>query len=247
MEDMDLAIKVTSLGRSARSAADVKLRQPLARAVVVADARQQQRLEHLSDIVLEELNVKEIDFAREANELVHYEIGLLPQILGKKHGRLFPKLRKAVSEMPAEPFARALQEGESITVTVEGAPIEVLVHETQVRMRAREGLAVADADGIVVGIDTELTPALKQEGMARDLVRQIQDARKNAGFEIEDRIILTYQSGETLEKVFEKLGEYIAEETLAVDITAGAPPTNAFTASFKVDGEPIAIGVQRAG
>ncbi len=196
--------------------------------------------------MLEELNVHEIDFLREADDLVHYEIGLLPHILGKKHGRLFPKLRSAVADMDAEPLARALQAGGSITVEVEDTPIEVLPEETQVRMRAREGLAVADAGGIVVGIDTEITPELEREGLARDIVRRVQDARKSAGFEIEDRITLSYQAGATLGTVFERMGQYIASETLAVEMCEGAPPAGSHTESFDLNGETVTIGVKRA-
>jgi isoleucyl-tRNA synthetase len=247
LADMDLAISVASLGRSARNSANVKLRQPLAKAVVVADVRQQARLEHLSDIVLDELNVKEIDFVREAEDLVYYEIGLNPRLLGKKHGPLFPKLRKAVAERNPFELAQTLQAGGSVQVTVEGTTVELLPDEAQVRMRAREGLAVADAGGIVVGIDTELTPELVQEGLARDIVRRIQDARKNAGFEIEDRITLAYQVSQALEAVFADMGEYIAAETLSVDVQAGAPQEGSHVESFKVGREQMTIGIKRAG
>jgi isoleucyl-tRNA synthetase len=245
MDDMDVAIKVASLGRSARSSSNVKLRQPLARAMVVADVRQQARLEHLADIVLDELNVKEIDLLREAGELVHYEIGLNPRLLGRKHGRTFPKLRTAVRALDAETLARSLQAGESITVDVEGTAIDILPEEAEVRVRAREGLAVADADGIVVGIDTELTPELEREGLARDLVRRVQDARKNAGFEIEDRITLTYQAGERVSAAFVHLGEFIAAETLAVEVQAGPPREGSHSESFRIGGEKITVAVRR--
>jgi isoleucyl-tRNA synthetase len=246
LADMDLAISVASLGRSARNSANVKLRQPLSKAVVVADLRQQTRLEHLSDIVLDELNVKEIDFVREADNLVHYEIGLNPRLLGKKHGRLFPKLRQTVAGMDALELARALQAGERVGVDVEGTTVELLPEEAQVRMRAREGLAVADAGGIVVGIDTDLTPALIQEGLARDIVRRVQDARKNAGFEIEDRITLTYEADKELKAVFASMGEYIAAETLAVDVQASAPHQGSHVESFSIGGAQITVGVKRA-
>ena len=241
--DMDVAIKVASLGRAARSSSSIKLRQPLAKATVVADARQQARLERLADVVLDELNVKEIDFAREAGDLVHYEIGLLPQILGRKHGRVFPRLQAAVRALDPAPLAKALQEGSPVTVTVEGAPVVLLPEEAQVRMRAREGLSVADAGGIVVGIDTELTPELVQEGLARDIVRRVQDARKNAGLEIEDRIALSYQAGETLSTVFETEVEYIAAETLSVEVRPGPPPAGSHVESFKLEGEEVTIAV----
>ena len=202
--------------------------------------------------MLEELNVQELAFLREASDLVHYEINLLPQLLGKKHGRLFPKLRRAVSEMDAAPLAHALQAGQSFTVTVagegsvDGATIEVLPEEAEVRMRAREGLAVAEGAGVVVGIDTELTPELVLAGLARDIVRRVQDARKNAGFEIEDRIVLTYQAGETLSKVFDTQRAYIAGETLADEIRAAAPDADdSHVEHFELDGQKAAIGVRR--
>ena len=245
LADMDVAVKVASLGRSARNAADIKLRQPLSKTVVVADARQQARIEHLSAIVLDELNVKTIEFVREAHDLVHYEIGLNPRLLGKKHGALFPKLRRAVASMDALALARALQAGQPATIDVDGTLVELLPEEAQVRMHAREGLAVADAAGIVVGIDTDLTPDLVQEGLARDIVRRVQDARKNAGFEIEDRISLTYQASDQLSRVFEALGTYIADETLAINLVAGPPPQKSYTETFKVGGEPVTVAVIR--
>jgi isoleucyl-tRNA synthetase len=245
LAEMDMAIHAASLGRSARNSSNVKLRQPLAKAMVVADARQQVRLERLSDIVLDELNVQELAFLREASDLVHYEINLLPQLLGRKHGRLFPKLRKAVAEMDAAPLAHALQAGQSFTVSLDETEIEVLPEEAEVRMRAREGLAVAEGAGIVVGIDTKLTPELVQAGLARDIVRRIQDARKNAGFEIEDRIVLSYQASETLSEVFETQGAYIAAETLADEMRAAAPDADSHADSFVLDGQEVTLGVKR--
>jgi isoleucyl-tRNA synthetase len=246
LADMEMAIHVASLGRSARNSSNIKLRQPLAKATVVADARQQDRLERLADLVLDELNVGELAFLRQASNLVTYEINLLPQLLGRKHGRLFPKLRHTVAEMDAAPLAHALQAGRGFTVEVEGTTIEVLSDEAEVRMRAREGLAVAEGEGIVVGIDTELTPELVQAGLARDIVRRIQDARKNAGLEIEDRIVLTYQADKTMREVFEAQGEYIAAETLATQVRAAAPDADSHEERFTLDDHEITVGVKRA-
>jgi isoleucyl-tRNA synthetase len=245
LDEMEMAIQVASLGRSARNSSNVKLRQPLAKATVVADARQQDRLERLADIVLDELNVGELAFLRQAGDLVTYEINLLPQLLGKKHGGLFPKLRRTVAEMDAAPLAHALQAGQGFTVDVEGTTIEVLPEEAEVRMRAREGLAVAEGAGIVVGIDTELTPELVQAGLARDIVRHVQDARKNAGLEIEDRISLTYQAGEAMGEVFEAQGEYIAAETLANEIRSAVPDAESHVERFTLDDHEITVGVKR--
>jgi isoleucyl-tRNA synthetase len=98
----------------------------------------------------------------------------------------------------------------------------------------------------VVGIDTELTPELVQAGLARDIVRRIQDARKNAGFAIEDRILLTYQAGQPLGEVFESQRAYIAQETLADDVRAAAHDAESHVESFELDGQNVSIGVKRA-
>jgi isoleucyl-tRNA synthetase len=245
MADMEIATMVASLGHSARNSANIRLRQPLAKATVVADARQQARLERLSEIVLDELNVKELAFVREADDLVHYEIGLNPRLLGPKHGALFPRLRAAVANMPAATLARTLQADEPFYVTVDGKEVEVLPSEAQVRMRAREGIAVADAGGIVVGIDTELTPELVQEGLAQDIVRRIQDARKNAGFEIEDRIALSYQADEPLRQVLQGRRDYIGSETLALQMEPGPPLEGGYTESFDIGGAELQLSIKR--
>ncbi|MBN1934837.1 MAG: isoleucine--tRNA ligase, partial [Anaerolineae bacterium] len=158
---------------------------------------------------------------------------------------LFPKLRQAVTALDPMSLAHQLQSGQAVPVDVSGVIIELLPAEAQVRMRAREGLAVADAGGVVVGIDTHLSPELVQEGLARDLVRRIQDARKAAGFAIEDRIALTYQADDTLNAVFAALGAYIAEETLAVQMVGGQPAEGSFVDQFELDGEPITLSVQK--
>jgi isoleucyl-tRNA synthetase len=121
----------------------------------------------------------------------------------------------------------------------------VLPSEAQVRMRAREGLAVADAGGIVVGIDTDLTPELVQEGLAQDIVRRIQDARKNAGFEIEDRIVLSYQADEPLRHVLQQMEDYIASETLTLRIEPGPPLSEGYTESFEIGGANLQLSIKR--
>ena len=143
-------------------------------------------------------------------------------------------------------LAQTLQAQQTALVQVGDTVVQLLPEEAQVRMRAREGMSVADADGIVVGIDTELTPALEREGLARDIVRRVQDARKNAGLEIEDRITLTYRADESLRPVFDDMGEYIAAETLATEVHMGAPIEGGHTESFSVGDGEVVISVRRA-
>jgi isoleucyl-tRNA synthetase len=243
--DMELAIRVSSLGRSARSTSGVKLRQPLAKAMVVASKAERERLARLTDLVVDELNVKSLDFADRVADLVEYEIGLLPSVLGKKHGPLFPRLRAAVADLDADALALAFQSGLPVDVEVDGQTLTLLPEEVEVRFKPREGYAVAEERGLVVGVDVVITPELEAEGLARDLVRRIQNARKEAGFDISDRIATTYQTGKKLAAVFAEHADYIAAETLSLSLTEGEPHEGAYVEEFKLAGEAFKIGVLR--
>ena len=245
MADMALAIKVSSLGRSARSASNVKLRQPLARVLVVVSDADRVRLERLADVVVDELNVKELAFATDAGELVGYEIGLLPNVLGKKYGPRFPKLRAAVAGMDAAALVRRFKTGFGVDVELDDGVITLMPDEVEVRTSPREGYAVAEEGNLLVGVDTRITPALAQEGLARDVVRRIQTMRKDAGFDIADRITTTYQAGPELAAAFESFSDYIASETLSIRLVAGQPPEGAYTQSFTLDGEELIVGIKK--
>jgi isoleucyl-tRNA synthetase len=269
LERMALAMQVAALGRSARSTSGVKLRQPLARARVHAGKRamdlgagsagsfQDTLTASLTELVTDELNVKALEFADKEADLVEYEIGLLPSILGPKHGRRFPLVRKAVAAVAAdeaEAFAKRFQAGLSCTLELsDGGPaVELLPEEVEVRSHGREGYAVAKDKGIVVAVDVKLTPELAREGLARDLVRRIQTLRKEADFQLDDRIVTYYEAGDTpgadeLNIVVDEWGDYIQAETLSLELIAGPVPGDVPGAeSFKLGGHPVTLGVQKA-
>jgi isoleucyl-tRNA synthetase len=248
LERMALAMQVAALGRSARSTSGVKLRQPLARARVYAGKRTLD-LGALGELVTEELNVKALEFVDKEADLVEYEIGLLPNMLGPKHGRRFPLVRKAVAAADGGALARRFQAGLSCTIELEdgGAPVELLPEEVEVRIHGRQGYAVAEDRGIVVAVDVVLTPELAREGLARDLVRRVQALRKDADFQLDDRIVTYYEAAEELNAVFEEWAEYIQDETLSVDLVPGPLPGDAARSeSFKLGGYPIDLGVRKA-
>jgi isoleucyl-tRNA synthetase len=248
LERMALAIRFAALGRSARSTSGVKLRQPLARARIYAGDRAAD-LGDLADLVTDELNVKRLEFVAQEADLVEYEIGLLPNILGPKHGRRFPLLRKAVAAADAGGLARRFQAGLGATVELEdGEPaVELSPDEVEVRIHGREGYAVAEEKGIVVAVDVTITPELAREGLARDLVRRVQTLRKEADFQLDDRILTYYDGDEELDAVVGEWGDYIRAETLSLDLVPGpAPDEAARSESFELDGHRLALGVKRA-
>ena len=167
-----------------------------------------------------------------------------PDILGRKYGRLFPKIREAI-ENNAEKLAETLNKGESIVLNVEQQQIRVLPEEVEVKTQPREEYTIAGEDEILVAINTRITEDLKMEGLARDIVRRIQNQRKEAGFNIADWIETYYEAGPELSKVFEKFEGYISNETLSKVILRSRPPKNAHVATYKIGGETLKIGLIR--
>ncbi len=156
--------------------------------------------------------MKAVRLATSAEEFAQTEVVPLLKVLGPKHGRDLAMIRGLLREGQFELRGDAVQVGDW---TLEPGEFEL-------RSRAREGFAVTDGEGFVVALDTEITPELRLEGVVRDLIRQIQDMRKDAGLEITDRIRLTYpeRDGEVT-KAFAEHGDWIAAETLAVSVEPG--------------------------
>ena len=245
MADMNLAIKICGLGRSARNKAGIKLRQPVREAKVVTDESSLERLRRLTELIKNELNIKELDLTTREEEMVSREILLLPHILGKKHGRLFPKLQAAVASMDPDDLFQKLQVDQRVEVQVDDQVISLLPEELEVRTRPKEGYALAEEQGILVGVDTVITEELKTEGLARDIVRRIQNQRKEAGFDIADQIETYYMAGSRLTEVFIAHEEYIASETLSTTIRKAEPPQGAYVADYKIEGESLKLGLVR--
>ncbi len=247
MADVRLAQRLASLGHAARQAARIKVRQPLAEAVVrLRSPEERAAMERIADQLVEELNVKELRVADRAEDLVEVKIHPLPAQLGPKYGSLLPRLRAAIEQMDPVELAERVQAGQPFTVQVGAETIEVQPDEVEVRTRPRPPYSVAEEAGYMVAVNTELTPELEAEGDARELVRRIQDLRKQAGLELSDRIITYVQGSDRLARALARFGDYVAGETLSVRLEPGPPPPTAFQDSFSLRGERVTIGIERA-
>lgn len=243
--EMGLARQIASLGLSARGNANLKVRQPLAKVLVHAESGTSQIPGYLSDIVKDELNVKELEFVEQAGDLVIYR--LLPDNarLGPQFGQDFPRLRKAIEELDAAQAKGMLDLGEVVSVKIGKETVELTALDLKIISNPAAGLAVAAEKGVTVGLDTAITEALKAEGLARELVRRIQDLRKKADFNIEDRINTYYQADGELAAVFSDWADYIKAETLSEELTESTVPAGAFSEEQKVDGQKLVVGVER--
>jgi isoleucyl-tRNA synthetase len=223
LNKMRLAINAAGLGRSARSAADLKLRQPLAAARVhVGSAQERDDLMELVDVLAEEINVKTVEIVSEVGELVNYKVLPNNRLLGPKYGQAFPKVRAALNQIEPAEVARRLHRDGELALDVDGQTVMLTADEVLVQTESRGDLAVASDKGVTVAVDTTLTPALVQEGYARDLVRAINSLRKEAGLALDDRIELVYTAGGEVAAALQNFAGYVQQETLAETLKAVA-------------------------
>jgi isoleucyl-tRNA synthetase len=246
LAQMNLARTIASLGLSARGNANVKVRQPLARALAFVGLHKEGLSDELVEIVKDELNVKELVLTQEEGSIVKYRILPDNKLLGPKFGKKFPALRAALSAQNALDIAQRVGAGENVVLQVEGERVELAPNEILVQTQAAEGLAVASGDGITVAIDTTLTPELVQEGLAREFVRALQTMRKDAGFNIEDRITVRYETDSaTLREMLNAFGDYIQRETLATKLQEGSGDDDFVTVETKIEGDQVKLSVKR--
>jgi isoleucyl-tRNA synthetase len=221
---MRSVIEAVKLGRAARSAAGSKVRQPLP-AVLIYTRNQSEfeAIERLKDQVLEELNVKEIRPLSDVGEVVAYNIRPNLPELGPKYGKQLGAIRLALAAADAGTVAGLVGAGRNVELTLPNGdafwlePSEVLVD-----LNKRDGYAAAQGPNMTVALDTELTPELVREGWIRDFIRGVQDARKTAGLQIEDRIALRYSAPPAISDAIREHLEYVRAETLAVAVDTSA-------------------------
>ena len=218
-----LARRLVELGRAARADAKVRTRQPLRRALV-GSAAWARLTEELRAEVADELNIGALEPLSSAGaDLVDHTAKGNFRALGKRFAKRTPQVAAAVAAADAAALAAALAEHGRATVSVDGEEVEVLPDEVIVSERPREGWSVVNEQGETVALDLELTPALVRAGLAREVVRLVQEARKNSGFDVSDRIVLTWKAtGETAEALREN-GPLVAGEVLAVEMHEGEP------------------------
>jgi len=244
IDQMALARQVASVGLSARNSAGIKVRQPLARALAYA-GRKQTLIPELVEIIIDELNVKAFEFVNNPDMLVSYQVLPNNKLLGPRLGSDFPKLRAALDAADSGEIASSVQSGLTVHLQVNGDMIELKPEEILVQTLPAEGLAVAADKKVIVAIDETITPELRQEGLAREIVRRVQAMRKDADFDIADRITTYYQIEGELAKVFDDWGDYIMAETLSTRLVPSQPPAGAYQESHKVDGQTLLIGVKQ--
>ena len=218
---MDAVLALVEVGHAARNNARIKVRQPLAELrIEAADPQVAWRVEPLLAMVEDELNVKRIVFAP-VSELAELEVRLDGKVAGPKYKRLLNPVKEALEALDPAAVAKAVRGGNPVALRVAGETIEIPPAELQVERRAAEGWAIAESPDFLVALSTELTEELEREGRIRDLVRLIQNLRKEIGLEVDDRIRVAYAAQPDLAADIEHFADYVSTEILALELVAG--------------------------
>jgi Isoleucyl-tRNA synthetase len=213
--------KIIGLGRSARSKMNIKTRQPLTKIKLYfeKDSRKNEAVNHFKDIILEELNVKELEITDNLSDFVLYKIKPNLKLLGPKYGAILPAIKDALDKEVPVQLALKVRNEKAVNLIINGRQIELLPEEILVEIINLENIGIESDGEFTVGLPTTLTPELEEEGFSRELVHHIQNLRKEADFKIENTIKTAIACSIDDWKVIEKYSDYIKHETLSREIT----------------------------
>ncbi len=247
---MQLLRRVVTLGRVARKNANLRVRQPLSRMLVATgNPAEQAALQRFAAELLDELNVKRLELLDSSTALVQYRLKPNLRLLGPKLGKALPEVRAALDALTpdqAAQFAQALAAAQPLMLSLGASQVTLAPAELLVETVPLAGYAVAQESGLQVALDTTLDEELRREGLARDLVRAVQEARKNAGLSLNDRIALYVAPNAELAAALATWGDYLRSETLATTLRLETPPPSAYLEPVELDGVTAQIGLLRS-
>ena len=217
---MSLTVQTITMGRALRSSNNLKTRQPL-RKVFIVDRNDDDRkvLSEMKDIIAEELNVKEVDIQSEEDNLVTYHAKANFKVLGAKLGKHMKEVASKIQELRSEHIARMLEGMKRTFNFGEGQSIDLGTDDLVIQREEKENLKILNEGALTIGFDTEVTPDLLYEGIARDIIRAIQTMRKESGLEVSDRINVRINGDEETLEAVKRFTQRISDETLALSLT----------------------------
>jgi len=240
---MATARETVRLGLAARGQAKVKVRQPLREAIVVAAGREREAIEQLAEIVRDELNVDALRFVDDADELGSYEVKPNYRTLGPRYGKNMPQVAAAVAALDPEHVAAALRDGHRIGVTIDGHDHRLGEEDLLLAMQPLDGYQLEREGSHAVALDLILDDGLRRRGLAREVVHAVQNARKNAGLAVEDRIVLRLDGDPELLAAVREHEALVAGEALATSVRYGDVGADAELAT--IEGRELRIAVAR--
>lgn len=241
-KNMDLTLRVVVLGRACRAASAIKNRQPLS-ALYVKNSAGDALPDAFAALAADELNVKAVNFTEDADHFVSYLFKPQLKTCGKKFGKLVPGIKEALLNGDGSKFMQELKENGSLHLTVNDTEIEMLAEDLLIETKKAEGFVAESDKELTVALDISLNDQLIEEGFVREVVNKLQTMRKDAGFDVTDRIRVTYTAGEKLAGLIAANAGSIGADVLAVSVSAAAP--NGYVKDWNINGEDATFGVEK--
>tara|TARA_Y100000590_G_scaffold70816_1_gene77559 strand:- start:10273 stop:13581 length:3309 start_codon:yes stop_codon:yes gene_type:complete len=243
LNEVDIIISVVSMGRSARNKANIKIRQPIETLAVYGTKEVIKVVKDNQNEILEELNIKSIRFLENESELVKYAVKPNFQLLGKKYGDKMRYIDQSIRNFDDTLLINSIRSKNTITINVNNETLEILPEELIIEEIAEESYSISSNVNIVVGIYTKISKKLKQEGMVRDLIRQIQNLRKDSGLKVEDRIEIGVLGADEFQNAVQSNQSYFMNEVLGVKLDFEQIESFEYSDSIKINGNNIKIGI----
>ena len=239
-ENMDRVLKLVVMGRACRNTANIKNRQPIGQMYVKADF---ELSEFFDAIVADELNVKNVTFTQEVRDFTSYSFKPQLKTVGPKYGKLLGGIKNVLSGLDGNAAMDELNANGCLGFEVNGEEVVLNREDLLIDTAQMEGYVSEDDNGITVVLDTNLSEELLEEGFVREIISKVQTMRKEADFEVMDKIVITYEGSEKAETVFAKNADEIGAETLALEVKKATPA--GYVKEWKINGEAVTLGVEK--
>jgi len=243
--EVDTVIQIVGLGRSARNKANIKVRQPLSELVLYTDQTTKEIVKLNENEVLQELNIKSIKFIDNESEVVQYSVTPNFQLLGEKYGNKVKRITSSIKAIDSNEIIHTLRKNKGLSIVIDKDELILLPEELIIKEIPKDGYEVISNKNTVVCINTVISEELKQEGMVRDLIRQVQNLRKDSGLNVEDRIEIGIHGSNELGNALKIYKKYFMNEVLGVKLNFDNTKFK-FINSVKIDGELTKIGISQA-
>ncbi len=242
---MDVARVISSIVLRIRNQIDVNVRQPLAKIILPIDKEERTVVDAVKDIILDEVNVKEIEYVDDDSGIVNKTAKPNFPLLGKRLGKQMKEVAAKIRELSTEDITNFEEKGVIEFELNSGETVRISSNELEIQRTGLKGWSVETEKGITVAVDTELTPELLKEGLSREFVNRIQNMRKEADFEVTDRIVIGFSGSENLKEAVAESLESIKTETLAEEIDSSLLDVSDFVKTWEIEGKETEISIRR--
>ena len=237
---MDEVLKIVVMGRACRNSANIKNRQPIGNMYVKAP---NVLPEYFVEIIEDELNVKKVNFTEDVSAYTSYTFKPQLRTVGPKYGKFLGQIQKALAELDGNKAMAELKADGVLALPTVSDDVKLAEEDLLITMTQMEGYVTEGDNTVTVVLDTNLTPELIEEGFVREIISKIQTMRKEAGFEVMDKIMISYQADDKEAAIFDKYGDAIKADVLGLDVVAGS--VDGYEKEWNINGETVLLGVKK--